>query len=571
MKNIFLILLVAFFFSGCSFLQTSVNTDYKELTTEKKLKNIEATKLNIPSKHLEKRCISLTTPKRLTTVLNELYKIDGRLYYKKLSSTDIEMPVLNKAVCVNSLRKLNDVLMTTTIYRLEIVENMFKKNMPKVIEVKYKNVDFSKKKFTLKNANQDMADSLADISSQIGYTIVYKQADINSVGSVTSGTNAETNKVNKFFENKYININSSIVEDLLDNISISFNLYYDIYPDKKLIVFSKYKLNRLKLTMLNTVIATDITTSSNLNGENGNNEDSQVVSQVELKLYDSVKGAIDKIIGTTNSESEYSRILPDGTVIVKTTKDKMYHVEKTIYEYNKSFSQDIILNIDIYNVLVSNEYTGGIDLNYITDAITVKTSFLDNSIATLTKTSTDTKQVIIDSLNNFGKFLNVSNLYMPIKNYIPKGRAKSKNQEYFKSTKLVQTGGTDADGNPLYERVQTIENAITGIQGKARASITGDSINVDLSFALSNLVSLDSQTQNNETVTVKTDETDNFDYKGTFYDGETRIVDAYYFTKEASDYEGIVPIQDFIIGGSSGKTYVKKALVFVVSVKKARR
>ena len=49
--------------------------------------------------------------------------------------------------------------------------------------------------------------------------------------------------------------------------------------------------------------------------------------------------------------------------------------------------------------------------------------------------------------------------------------------------------------------------------------------------------------------------------------GETVIVGSIIVHDDSKEYEGILPLEGFAIGGSDSKSYVRREIVYVVSVK----
>lgn len=579
MRLLILLIFSMFFINGCS---------YKDMINEEMENKLKVKTLN--SDNLEKQlniskirheCLDLSYLRNLEDLLNELSKIEKRVYYLDFSSKNINTPVFNNGICVKSFNELNNVLKKTIGYSIKIKDDNLYKNRPKIVKVRNEKVHFKNAIYpiSITNNRQDVAMVLDEIAKNYNYNITYNQEDLNVGGNISS---SRDQKKANYFTGKYINFKGKKVEDLLDYISDSLNLYYEVYPDKRLIKFSKFKTKRFKLIIENTVIDTvlspnaDGSSSSNAGSNNSSSSGSSsasstssissFASKYKVKLYEKIKDAIETILDKKNTnKKDYVQVFQNGTILVKTTKNKMEEIHKIILDYNKSFSQDIELIVETFEVAMSREINQGIDLESLAGKYTGRTNFNAQTVGR--RVFNGQKSILVNSLSKYGKVIDIRTIRFSLKNHIPSYKDKRTSRDYFEKIDLVQNG-TDENGKTIYNIQPTIGTVLYGLQGVALASTMGDKINVRISMVASALESIQEVKRGDSTVTLTTKNNDDFIFDGSMKNGERRIMDALYLKSDSNDYKGIIPIDDFIIGGNRGGKYIRRAIVFVVQVKK---
>lgn len=564
--------------SGCTNIITQNNANKIETAdVEKAIGEIKETiksnkKFDIKRKVWKTAYIDLTTPKRISVGLSTLGEIDGRIYYLDKDSEDIALPILSSNLNYKpkSFNDLKLLLEDLTDYTIRITANKYNENRPKVVTVKRKTANFENTDIDLKvNANIDVADVLEQVARETGYNVGFVQEDSDNLGGGGDTEVPNSNSLD-YFKGKRITFYGDNVQSLLDYISESLDLYVDVVPKKKMIIFSQFKQKNFKLTAKNQVIDGSLSVSGATEDGGGGTESRS--SSVQIDLYNEFEETAKTILkGKSTSEEGkgYCDVLHNGDVITYGKKSSLESIEKLVNNFNKDYGRTYKILLTSYDVVLNRENSIGVDLDILTGNFKAVTDVVAKSVLDYSNPD-GTKKLFMDSLNEFGRVVKINNYAYNLTNHIPKYKNKLENQDYFKKTTLTQIG-TNSDGVPLYETEPTIEKAQEGMELNLWAAASGDRINLSINAVIKSILSFDEKSLDGKTVTLLRDTNDSFVSDLVLKDGEEVVVDKLSITEKAENYEGSFPLDNFIIGGASGGKFVKRLTVITARVEENQR
>jgi len=536
-----------------------INNSKKLSVVYKKFKNEQV--------KVDDKYIDLSVNKKLSTALNELSRIDNKVYLLDSSSDDILLrqvsPYASKLLKINSFNKLKKYIEETTDYTIKIVNNKFKNGIKRVqifnkVELK---TNFKKIPFTI-TGTISVADALQQIAKKTGFTIIYNYDFANYHDN--SRMTLNSNNLQSYLSGEKIYFKGDSIEKFLSYMSITFNIYVDIDYKNKVIKLSKYKTKifnlitpEYKVRVKNAMMGTsgDTTTTTNTSETVKDTINILVVS----KFIESIKELInyDKNSKVLMNES--------GMVIVKTTKNNMDIIEKMFNKYNELYSQQIEIELDVYEFLLSKEFDIGTDFVYNGKKINFLTDYLTNNILSYSNNdSSVVKKALLNLNNNLIRFSKKYSFKKVCTNNIPESFNLINNKDYIKSITTTTTTGTSTTTNTSTEIGTITEGQILTILPR----IYGNKVFIKTELKLNNKNGIETIPVGN-TVILLPDITENKIPSTNILNFGDRVLIGFYQTYEnANTYKGIAPIEGFIIGGSDGKKYVRKLIVVILSVKK---
>ena len=508
----------------------------------------------------DKNYIDVSSNISLKTALNKLGTIDGNIYYVP-EDQNFYLPTLSADASlklhIDTFRKLAQYIKDTTPYVIEIVKNRFKYNAVKIVNVfnrKQLMYDLRKIPFEIKSPT-DVADALRDICELTGFNIVYKND--------FSGN--EKLNVSQVLDNRKIFFKGNNVFNFLKYISDMFNVYVDIDYDKKLITISKYKTKMFHLLVpdYNINLQSGATIDSNANENQNQQQTKTIQSSMQMQITQKFISAIKNLV----SGDKNSKIVVDesGDVIVRTTKNNMETIQEMFEKYNNNFSKQIKLKFEVYNFLLSKKYDYGIDFDIQGKKENFITKYITNSIFSYNFSSR--KQIKVNMNNDIIQLAKKYTFSTIAINNIPQEISFIDNRDYIKSIKSEVTTGTAATTQTVTTNIGTIT------QGQILtllARIYGNKVFLKTELEMSTLNNITERQIQNNIITLPDVSNNSIPKTFILRMGEKRIVGYYESYQDASKYNGIFPIKDFIIGGDSDKQYVRVLTVIVVSVNKVK-
>lgn len=555
--------------------------DYNNAVDEMKSPNKNELK-EITKETLDRRgVINLKYTKKMSKVLGELSDLAGVLYVLDQNSPDVDVPTITNSnlYSIATLEELASYMESRTNYTLGI-NNKLDLNKPKIISVSHKaNKNFKTSEVMVEIKNANVAETLDRVAQATGYNVAFYQDDDNT--PIAMGVNS-INQID-YIQAKHISFNKDVANayDILNYMAKSLNIYIDVDHYNKLIKIKKYKVEYFKLFMNNLEIAGSLGAGSVNSGStastSSSKEASDLATQASIKVFNELEENIKKALGANNDfDNKKSYILLDkvtGEVSVKSTKNSMEQVQEMITRFNQTYGRMIEFRLEVYEIIVNRNSEAGID---VTGALanlfktskgltfaTANTSLTPN----VTLANSDaTNKAALAMMNEFGTVVNQKSYIFYMHNHIPYSRTKATSITYTKKLTLTQTGTTSA-GTPTYTTTREVGEINDGFVFKAKPMIDGDDVSLNLNVAFSSLVNMASKTVGTDSYEEPEVSNDSFSGELKIKNGERFVIDSLNVKTKSENYNGVIPLKDFIIGGDSNNKYLNKEIVLVGSVK----
>jgi len=524
--------------------------------------------------------IDLSTNKKLSTILSELGKIENRVYH--LRSKDI--PVLSmqthssRLLNINSFDTLKEYIENTSNFTIKIVKNKFVQGM-KVVEVFDKESltsNLSNRSFVIKDKSS-VSDALQEISKTTGFSVGYSHDMTPNVNS-QNNTNSDLKNI---LDSKKIYFSGDNVSKFLDYLSSTFDVFVNIDYKNKNIQISKYKTKIFTLVTPDYKIDVSDTGASGTSGSSVNRSSSgtenssggstggDLISEktvkntismtITAKFIESIKSLID------NDSGSKVLINESGMVIVKTTKANMDVVEDMFDEYNFLYTQQAEIDVKVYDFLLSKKFDAGIDVNYASGSTTMITNYVNNVLLSVKKTGGgDALSGTANLDNNFIRFSKSYSYSTVFTNNIPLSINLVQTTDYLKSLTNTTTSSTAVTTSTNTEIGTISEGQILTILPRFH----GDKIFIKSEFKVNTLTTMDTTTVDNTKLSLPVLNSKVIPTTNVLAIGEKRLVGVYESFEDINNYKGIAPLEGFIIGGTNGKQFVRKAIAIVVSINK---
>jgi hypothetical protein len=518
-----------------------MTTDVKRMVNDKsygKIRN-SYSEILVDEKNKNKEFIDILSDKSLGDVLKELEIIDGNFYY--LKSSDILVP--KSRIKIHNMTELNQYLNAV------LDKELFIKKSGAIYLVKLLSLSETKKQsikhIPFKLDGQISVEELIKlITSESGYEV--------SIGNYIKNRNQ--------FQNSIISIRSKNLINAINSLAHAKNVYVDIDYDKEMINIKRYKdvVVELNIPLLNITTSNE-TTSSETSGE------SKVENSSEIILYNELDKMMKNIIGNDNI-STYHIDKASGLIFMKSTKSVENAVRTIAKAYEDSFSREATIVFERIELVLNKnrEYgigsasrtaTGSTD---VTTGIT-KSLATDGALSFINQGLTNVLKVTGTAHNKIGKILNYSKNVMVLKNNIPSVQSISQNTDYIEKIETtVNDNVTTSEAT-----VNTIKD---GTSITAMAKISRDKLFLNITPNIKKLINISEATVGDATIQLPEYKDQSYNISREIKVGETSIVGSIIVHDDAKEYEGILPLEGFAIGGSDSKSYVRREIVYIVSV-----
>lgn len=541
LKNISLITIAVFMLTACSnkSYHNEMTTDVEKLVNEKsydRVRNSYSEEL-VSEKNRNKEFIDILSDKSLGDVLKELELIDGNFYY--LKSSDILVP--KSRMKIHNMAELNQYLNAV------LDKELFIKKNGSIYLVKLLSTSETKK--------QSIKDIPFNLDGQISVEELIKLITAESGYEVSIGNYI---KDKDDFQNSIVSVRSKNLINAINSLAHAKNVYVDIDYDKEMINIKRYKdvVVELNIPLLN-ITTTNETSSSETSGE------SKVENSSEIILYDELDKMMKNIIGN-DSISTYHIDKASGLIFMKATKTVESAVRTIAKAYEDSFAREATIVFERIELVLnkSREYgigsvsrtAGASDSTGVTKSLAT-----EGAISFLNQGATRLLQVTGTIDNKIGKILNYSKNVMVLKNNIPSVQSISQNTDYIEKIETtVNDNVTTSEAT-----VNTIKD---GTSITAMAKISRDKLFLNITPNIKKLISISEATVGDSTIQLPEYKDQSYNISREIKVGETSIVGSIIVHDDAKEYEGILPLEGFAIGGSDSKSYVRREIVYVVSV-----
>lgn len=541
LKNTLLLTIVILTISACSPLSyhNEMISDVKKMVNEKSYEKVRSSysKELVSEKIKNKEFIDILSDKSLSDVLKELELIDGNFYY--LKSSDILVP--KSRIKIKNMTELNQYLNAV------LDKELFIKKNGSIYLVKLLSLSETKKQsikhipFRL-NGQISVEELIKLITAESGYEV--------SIGNYIKDKDG--------FQNSIVSIRSKNLINAINSLAHAKNVYVDIDYDKEMINIKRYKdvVVELNIPLLN-ITTTNETTSSETSGE------SKVENSSEIILYDELDKMIKNIIGN-DTISTYHIDKASGLIFMKSTKSVESAVRTIAKAYEDSFSREATIVFERIELLLNKSREYGIG-SISRTAGASETTGVTKSLATegalsfMNQGATRLLEVTATADNEIGKILSYSKNLMVLKNNIPSVQSISQNTDYIEK---IETTVNDS----VTTSEATVNTIKDGTSITAMAKISRDKLFLNITPNIKKLISISEATVGDSTIQLPEYKDQSYNISREIKVGETSIVGSIIVHDDAKEYEGVLPLEGFAIGGSDSKSYVRREIVYVVSV-----
>ena len=542
LKNILLFIAVLFVMTACSQknYHDEMTSDVKKTINNKsygKMRDSYSGQL-VDVEKKNKEFISILSDKSLGDVLKELEIIDGNYYY--LKSSDILVP--KSRIKIHNMKELNEYLNAV------MDKELFIKKSGSLYLVKLLSTSETKK--------QSIKDIPFNLDGQISVEELIKLITAQSGYEVSIGSYINNRDE---FQNSVISVKSKNLINAINSLAHAKNVYVDIDYDKEMINIKRFKdvVVELNIPLLNITTSNE-TSSSETSGE------STVENSSEIVLYDELNKMIKNIIGS-DSISTYHIDKTSGLIFLKSTKSVETAVRTIAKAYEESFAREATIVFERIELVLSKGREYGIasiseDTQTNSDAGILKSLTSGGALSFTSDSATSLLKVLATADNNIGKVLNYSKNLMVIKNNIPSVQSISQNTDYIEKIETtVNDNVTTSEAT-----VNTIKD---GTSITAMGKISRDKVFLNITPNIKKLISISEATVGDSTIQLPEYKDQSYNISREIGLGETVIVGSIIVHDDSKEYEGILPLEGFAIGGSDSKSYVRREIVYVVSVK----
>lgn len=574
-KNIILLSTIAIsaMFTGCgTAIASAQKNEIKNVTVDRTDTDINKPILRDKFEEIVQQdtFVSITTPKSAKQVLEELSALKGSIYFLDKNTENINIPT--SAYKVKSFESLKSYIEATTDYTILISQNKYSADMPKIIEV----VQKSQAKNSLQNigikfwSNNSFgvsaSDALSEVAEKTGFTVSTKQDDFDN-----------EQKISNFLTETKINFKGNNVKDFLSYLENSFDLFIDVDYKRKIIYISKYKTEFFKVVPPNidlsssTANDTSNTNSSTTTTTGATAAQTQSFQQnVNIKSYESLKQKLQTMFTTKQDSYSYFNLNElNGDLIVKANKSTLSDVATIIKNFNDSYMDDFRLAINVYEVLVSRKNNYGINADALLKGIKNTTISVNTGQASATPFLTaqtnlpngSNIKTMVDALSTYGYVLSANGIDEMVSNNVPIELSLQSADEYVSSI-TVDTQTTNGVSTQSVSNTNSTVNS--GYAMTVIPRISGEDIYLQIDYSQNKKPTLSDRTIGTNTITLATDyDQTKFKKFTNLKLGDVRLFSVVKYD-ESDVYKGVVPIEDFILGGNANKSFVRREILVVV-------
>lgn len=583
-REIGLIIAISLVFNACSVKSEKgeFNKEFKDFTSEnfKKTTTKDYVRNSINEVIDANKAISLENTKRLSSLLEDVGEIDGKSYMLSNDSEDVFIRGTKNShrLKINSFEKLNEYIQDTSNQFIYIKKNRFLKNRIKIVAIKNKEkIEKSLKRipFTVEG-KMAVAEILEEVRNVSGFNLIAKKSNVVKEEEKTDKAITEKlfseDSLDELFENTFISFSGRNIMELLDYISIAFNIYIDVDYERKTIIFEKLKSKVFSITLNNIEYDGTLDVKKSIKNDVGDSgsEDKSVKTKIKLEIMESLEENLNTIL---NSSTVEGRVLSFnksvGTIFVMADKKTMGEIARQIKIFNDVFNKQIDFKLEIYEFAISKDFEAGISLgaNINTANLTGKlaTTVITNSIFNIgTKSSNEnTKSISGVKLNNKTVRLlkQIRHGYI-LKNSIPYFIDVTNSRSYVKTIKTTTTITNGIENTKTTPETSEINE---GTVLSVLAKVNGNKVEFNLQPKIVRVNSVETATYGEDTISLPDLSINSFTSNVVLKNGEKKIIGYLTSYEDTKEYDGVLPIEDFILGGASSKKYFRKETVFVIS------
>lgn len=542
--NIKSLLVVTLLLSGCSSksYHEEMIANTKNSLDKKEYKGIQESYSSslVNEKEVKKEYISILDDKSLGDILKEMEILDGNFYY--LKSSDILIP--KSRIKIHNIVELNQYLNAV------LDKELFIKKSGSIYLVQLLSTSETKK--------QSIEHIPFKLDGQISVEELMKLITTTSGYAVNIGSYIDNRDD---FQNSIISISSKDLKDALNSLSHAKDVFVDIDYDQEAINISRYKdiVIELNIPLL------DMKSSSQTSNQESTGE-SKVENNSQIALYDELDKMLKNII-STDKISTYHIDKASGLIFLKSTTSVESAVRTIAKAYEASFAKEAVIEFERVELLLNKnrEYgIGTISDDRQTNAGTgvVKSIGENGAFSFTSDNASRLLQVTATANNEIGKILNYSKNVLVLKNNIPTVQSITENTDYVEKIETT----VDSDTNTRTSDV-TVNTLKEGTSITAMAKISRDKVFLNISPTIKKLIEFDQVSVDGTTIKLPQYNDQSYNISREVRLGETSIVGSIIVHDDTKNYQGVLPVEGFAIGGSDSKSYVRREIVYIVTLK----
>ena len=547
-----------------------IEKNYKKTTTKNYLKD------SIKEIEDKNEYINLDNTKRLSSILENLGDIDGKSYMLSSDSEDIFLRATTNShkLKIDNFEKINQYLKDSSNYLIYVKSNRFIKNRIKIVSVKNKdNIEQNLKDipFSLdsKAAVSEILEQVRDIS---GFNVIAKNIPIikdDTVEGTANGKLFAENTMDTLFENTYISFGGNNIMELLNYISTSFNIYVDVDYENKTIVFEKQKPKSFNIILNNINYTGSLDVEKSISNDVGEGDSGKktIKTKIKLEIMDSLEQSLNTILRSSGIQGNviaFNKTI--GSIFVIADKKTMKEIATQINNFNDVFKKQIDFKLEIFEFAVTKEFNAGVSLGGTINTSNLTGNFLtstvSNSIFNI-ETKSDTSGIKGVNLNNKTiRLIKQTRHGYILKNSIPYSIDVTNSKSYVKT---VNTETTVSNGVSTTETTPETSEINEGTVLSVLAKVNGNQVEFNLQPKIVRINGIETATFDGNSISLPDLSVNTFSSNVILKNGEKKIIGYLTTYEDTNNYNGIVPIENFILGGARSKSYFRKETVFVIS------
>jgi len=541
-KNLFLFSFLGLFLIGCSQkdYHNEMITNVKDSLNNGSYNEIKDSYSNslVDEKAKGKEFISILEDKSLSDILKEMELIDGNFYY--LKSSDILVP--KSRIKISNIAELNQYLNAV------LDKELFIKKNGSIYLVKLLTTSETKK--------QSIEHIPFALEGQVSVEELIKLITAESGYEVTIGSYIDDKSE---FQNSVVSVSSKNLKDALNSLAHAKDVFVDIDYDKEMINIQRDKDVVIELNIpLLDLKSTNQTTTQETAGESKVENNSQIV------LYEELDKMLKNII-STDKISTYHIDKASGLIFLKSTKSVENAVRNIAKAYETSFAKEAVIEFERIELVLNKNREYGIgsisdDRQTNTGDGTIRSIGEDGALSFTSDNATRLLKVAATANNEIGKILNYSKNMLVLKNNIPSVQSISQNTDYIEKVETTITENTTTSE----ATVNTIKD---GTSITAMAKISRDKIFLNITPNIKKLIKIVEKQVGNSVIQLPEYKDQSYNISREVRLGETSIVGSIIIHDDAKEYQGVLPLEGFAIGGTDSKSYVRREIVYVVTLK----
>lgn len=582
-KNIIKTIIVSSLLVGCTMKEEAENKFNKQASINLEdydKKNYLITELKNREFIQQAGYVNVDTKKSVETLLQNLNIIDGKFYH--LEGLDMMIPSMKGYTNIKTFKDLDNYVQSTTNKALIIDSNKYLANTIKTVRIVDKNSlqnNFENIKINLQGEDIDLKRAFMQVSRLTGFNVIYKNptskssssADAVSLSSPDSSSSANTSE----FTSKMISFQEGSVARFLKTVEESLDLYIDVDYKEKMIVVAKYKTRTIPLIVNNrdvkkTKMATAASGAENLQSDT-QQDIGGISSQFEYGIFKELQISLDSTCSNFGGKNTAKIDIATGTVNIYATNDSMREITKKLETFNDSYRKQVEVELTTMELIVNNNLEFGTDVtgtktdsgNGLVSAI--QTALTAENTPSLSLTTKKGDIATIKSLKDIGFVSKTTTQTYKARNHTPFVVQSTDLTNYVENmtSTPVQTG---TNTTSITQSTETAKLEV-GLTAVVLPKIIGDEISLYINPASTKLNELKKETFSNLEINIPSISITVLENEPLLRSGDKVIIGSHSIYEDADGYKGIIPIDNFVIGGNSSKKLVKKVIVYVLSAK----